>query len=224
MLRVLLLVEGQTEKEFVDKVLKPYLLPNGICPKATIIKTRIRPVSSDDIGGVTSYTKFKRQLKILLLDSDAKAVSMMLDYYRLPSGFPGKDQALSDDCYGNVELFENKLSLDIDHPRFIPYFQLHEFEALLFSSIESIATHFDNEKKLLSELKEILDECNSPEEIDDHPESCPSKRLLKLCFPKYKKRTHGTRIAKKITIEKIRQQCPHFNDWIIKLENLAESQ
>ncbi|MEG3438610.1 DUF4276 family protein [Pannus brasiliensis CCIBt3594] len=33
--------------------------------------------------------------------------------------------------------------------------------------------------------------------------------------------TAASIIARKIGIEKIRQKCPHFNDWLVQFENLA---
>ena len=50
-------------------------------------------------------------------------------------------------------------------------------------------------------------------------ETAPSKRILKI-YPKYQKVTDGIIISKKIVIEKMRQKCHHFNDWIIFMENI----
>jgi hypothetical protein len=40
-------------------------------------------------------------------------------------------------------------------------------------------------------------------------------------FPSYKKTLHGPTTAARIGLEQIRKECPHFNDWIKKLEKFA---
>lgn len=51
----------------------------------------------------------------------------------------------------------------------------------------------------------------------------PSKRIIGL-FPAYKKgssvNAHAYRIARHIGLERMRQSCPHFNEWVSKLEQL----
>jgi len=57
------------------------------------------------------------------------------------------------------------------------------------------------------------------EEINDNPATVPSRRLLTL-FPSYQKTFHGPLIVKKTGLEKIREECRHFNQWLTQLENL----
>ena len=56
--------------------------------------------------------------------------------------------------------------------RFLPYIQMHEFEALLFSRPEVIAEVL-SDAKVVDDLKAIRDEFNTPEEIDDDPLTAP---------------------------------------------------
>jgi hypothetical protein len=52
----------------------------------------------------------------------------------LPADFPAYDQALSAiDPYMRVEVLESAMAADISDSRFIPYIQLHEFEALVLA-------------------------------------------------------------------------------------------
>ena len=60
----------------------------------------------------------------------------------------------------------------------------------------------------------------TPEEINDRPEFAPSKRIADL-FPAYKKTLHGPTTAARIGLNKIREECPHFNEWLKKLEGFA---
>jgi hypothetical protein len=61
----------------------------------------------------------------------------------------------------------------------------------------------------------------TPEEINERPEFAPSKRIIDL-FPAYKKTLHGPTTAARIGLETIRNECPHFNEWMNKLEAFAK--
>lgn len=91
MRRVLLLVEGQTEEAFVDRVLRPHLAPS-VFPRATMLRTKELPAGRPFKGGVTNFAHMKRDIGHLLNDSDA-VVSTIIDYYGLPDDFPGLQQA-----------------------------------------------------------------------------------------------------------------------------------
>jgi hypothetical protein len=99
---------------------------------------------------------------------------------------------------------------------------MHELEALLFSSPEAMAGAFENPGLALS-FSEIVRQCGECEEIDDNPDTAPSRRIAKL-FPGYRKGgsllAHAPIIAKRIGLEGIRSACPHFNSWLAKLEAL----
>lgn len=218
---ILALVEGLTEKRFVDEVIRPYLLTCEIVITPTICTTRINPAGSDYKGGTITYERFKKQLNQLLRSSHSY-VTMMLDYYALHPTFLLNVQEYRN-CFEKVTYIENKLLDDIDHVhRFIPYFQLHEFEGLLFSSPETIAGYFENPESLRIKLAEIRDQFATPEEINDNPKTCPKRRLLNICYPRYDKIFHGPLIAGQIGLETMRSECQHFNEWLTKLENLPE--
>ncbi|MDP2936062.1 MAG: DUF4276 family protein, partial [Dehalococcoidia bacterium] len=48
----------------------------------------------------------------------------------------------------------------------------------------------------------------------------PSKRVLDL-IPKYQKPLLGTLAVLEIGLDTIRKECPHFNDWVTRLERAA---
>ncbi len=96
---------------------------------------------------------------------------------------------------------------------------LHEFEAMMFVSPESIAAAFSN-TALKDKLMAIKAEFDSPEEINDNPQTAPSRRLRTL-FPGYQKPLHGPLVVLEIGLDQIRNECPHFNEWLRKLESLG---
>jgi len=215
--KVLVLVEGQTEEGFIKRVLGPHLAAKEIYLTATIIKTKREIRGPDHKGGINSYKQVKRDLLPLLKDASANIVTTMIDYYALPSDFPGYDERPNGSCYERVEFIENQFSSDINQTKFLPYLQLHEFEALVFASEDKISTTFINVPGKIKQVTAINNSFHSPEEINENPDSAPSKRL-KSIFIEYQKTYHSQLILSQVTIDVLRVKCPHFNSWLTRLE------
>jgi hypothetical protein len=215
--RVLVLVEGQTEETFVKEVLAPYLAPRNIYLQYTILKTRREVDRPDFKGGVVSYHQIRGDVLKLLNDTAAAAVTTMLDYYGLPRDFPGRMTMPAGDSHARAAYLEATFEGDIGSRRFIPFLTLHEFEALMFADPDAIAYEFPSVR---SELHAIRDAFNSPEEINDDPNTAPSKRLKELLGEAYQKTLHGPLITMAIGIETIRRECRHFNEWVEKIASL----
>lgn len=220
MSRVHVLVEGQTEETFMRDVIAPHLQSFGVYLNSTILKTKRVKDAPDHAGGVTSYQRFKNDLLRLLRDTNAIAVTTFLDFYGLPTDFPGRAGLPPGDCFARVAHVEKQIGDDINHYKFIPFLALHEFEALLFVAPESIHEALP-EFDALGELQSIKNDFGSPEKINDSPETAPSKRLIKIFGAAYQKRFYGSLIAGNIGLERIRQECAHFNQWLAKLESLS---
>lgn len=152
----------------------------------------------------------------------------MVDLYGLGRGFPGHPPPEHLSNIEKVRHVEKAVKEDIcqEMPdlradrRFIPYLQLHEYEAILFSDPAAFAIGI-NYPNLQRQFQGIRDEVESPEDINDHPETAPSKRILAAC-PNYRKVIEGTQAAAAVGIPNIRQQCHHFREWIESLEDLAK--
>lgn len=100
---------------------------------------------------------------------------------------------------------------------------MHEFEALLFSDVRVIdATLQDlhGAPNQLRHLQQIVDDYGHPEAINDDPKTAPSKRLAGL-YPGYDKVAFGDLIAEQIGMARMREQCPHFDAWVGRLEELT---
>ncbi len=214
MTRLKILCEGKTECFFVRKILAEPLASKGVF---------VQPIDAQ--GVERKYSKTRKQLLNLLSQDKLAAVTTMLDLYAIPKDFPGRDRASKiTDPTKRVESLEAAFLDDIDETRrFIPYIQLHEFEGLLFSDVKVIAQVVDpdSNERHLKKLSAILDKAGSPEMIDDGSDTAPSKRLKKI-FPQYQKAPNGLLIAQRIGLDPIRSKCRHFNDWISKLEKLAQ--
>jgi hypothetical protein len=104
--------------------------------------------------------------------------------------------------------------------RFIPYIQLHEFEGLLFSELNVFILQIPkNEIANYNELIQTINDNPNPELINDGKETAPSKRLMRI-IKGYNKIVYGSLLAQEIGLEKIRNKCPRFNDWLNLLENV----
>ncbi len=103
--------------------------------------------------------------------------------------------------------------------RFLPYLQLHEFEALLFSDPGAFARGI-YKPHLTEALQRIRAGFPTPEDINDNIETAPSKRIMKL-YAGYRKPLYGSLAALEVGINRMRDECPHFSEWVARIEALA---
>ena len=172
------------------------------------------------------FEHYKIRLKGELHDSVAlnKVVTTMIDLYRLPVDFPGfHDSRGIRDPWERVSFLEDALRKDIDCPQFIPHIQLHEFEALLLAAPDHFRVFYgEGYRDAIAHLEKLSSQCGSPEEIDDGAETAPSKRIIAE-IPAYEhdKAHAGPVIAESIGLSLLRKRCPHFDEWVAKLESLG---
>jgi len=147
----------------------------------------------------------------------------MIDLYAIHTEFPGLNESekLRHSPYKRVEALERAFADDIDDSRFIPYIQLHEYEAYLFSDPAKFGLFYNHHEKAISALKVIADKI-TPELINDGPHSAPSKRIIAE-LPDYEgaKSVVGPQVAELIGLDVIRGKCPHFEEWLSRLEQLG---
>lgn len=148
----------------------------------------------------------------------------MIDLYALHSDFPGRSAAakLHHDPYMRVGSLEAAWRKKTADDRFIPYIQLHEFEAYLFADASKFA-EFDCPHPAIAALQAAADGTDSPERIDDGQNTAPSKRIIDQ-FPAYKKlkTVVGPQMTELIGSRTIRKKCPHFDSWLSRLERLGD--
>jgi hypothetical protein len=222
MIRLHFLVEGATERTFVDEVLKPELSRFNIFPDACCVQTG-RKQGKVYKGGIISYLKLKTELqRRLKQDKHQEArFTTMVDFYALPNDFPGYEKSRKEkSSKKRIEILEACFQADIGDYRFISYIQQHEFEALLFSEPTQFATVYPDKESEILQLISIRSEFPSPEDIND--KMAPSKRIQAI-FPDYGKFKPiiGPLVAMEMGLTKIRAENPHFDDWLKKLEQLS---
>jgi hypothetical protein len=217
--QVMISVEGQTEETFVREVLTEHLWNFDVNATPVLLTTKIVKQGNSFRGGITTYGKVRNDLRRMFQNTNAVAFTTMYDLYKLPNDFPGYSTTPAGSCFDKAAYLEAEFQREINHPRFRPYFQVHEFEALLFVNPVVTARMFPETNKL-RELQEIKNRFNSPEEINNGVTTAPSKRILQL-YPNYDKPLYGSLVAIGVGLENIRVECPHFNEWITWLEGLG---
>ena len=221
MTRVYIVVEGATEESFVSRVLAPVLWPSNVF---------LSPITLGDPGhkgGNTNYARVKKDVVKLLKQDHSAYCSTMLDFYGIGGGFPGTPQPPNLPNLDKVVRIENAVKADIvaqvadarPDIRFLPYLQLHEYEALLFSDPAAFASAI-GQPHLSQQFEMIRRSFPTPEDINDDPNTAPSKRVLNA-YPSYAKVVDGTVAARAVGVDRMRRECHHFDEWVAWLEALA---
>lgn len=222
MIRLHITAEGQTEQGFANKMLRSHLAQYQVMVSARCVLTsRDRRTNKEYRGGLYSYERVKNDIQDWIKgDNHAECrFTTMFDFYALPKDFPGYEEAKSQqDPYQKVKILEEYLQSDIGDWRFIPYIQLHEFEALILADPQKLEEEYLDQAQAIANLITMVGGGN-PELINDGPSTAPSKRILKE-IPGYSKSTAGPAVTERIGIEILREKCPHFNGWISLLEQL----
>ena len=219
MKHVLILVEGQTEEAVINDVLQRHLVAHGVWPIPTILTTKRAKHGPDFKGGVSSYQRIKINIERLLADASAALVTTMIDFYALPKDCPGWKDVPAHAPRARAEHLEAAWRSDVNHPRFEPHLILHETEALIFSNPMACELSFPD-SRAREALAAIGRSFSCPEDIDEGPETAPSKRILRV-VPGYRKAAMGPLAIEEIGLPVIRSQCPHFDAWLRRLEALG---
>lgn len=222
-----IIVEGSSEEVFVNDVLVKHFASLNIFVSSRKIKTGWdRENNKPAKGGLSKYIKFRNDiLRWIQADRNNPKYwyTSMLDLYAFPkdelSPYSKTNQSITDP-YQKVTTLEAAIAQDIDHSQFIPYIQLHEFETFLLVDPDRLITMYPNNQIAINRLKKNIGSMR-PEEINESPQTAPSKRIIQY-LPDYEgqKAQVGPLVAEDIGLAMLRNKCPHFNDWITKLENI----
>lgn len=222
-----ILCEGQTEERFVKEILAPYLQQFNIYPKPILLLTSKKKNAR---GGMLSYAQARRDMEICIRQHQDKGCerhmfTTMFDFYALPEDFPGfAETAGEQDVRHRISLLEQVFAKQFPTDRLIPYLQLHEFEALLFTDISKLSVDYPDAQEQIVQLKAETDSYDDPEMINNHPDTAPSKRIIHALDDRYNynKVKSGTAVASAIGLDAILAKCLHFRQWIDSIKSLAE--
>lgn len=209
MSRIFVVVEGQTEEAFVKEVLLPYLNDCGVYDVTPIV---IHTNTKHYKGGFVNYAHLRNDIVNLLHSEGSNVfVTTFVDFFRIPNTIPHYVEIANRGTHlEQVEMMQKAIDKDIDDHRFSSYIQLHEFEALLFSSNRGFEKWMGDKT---SQTDDIIRKFPNPEDINTSTNGAPSKRLLAI-QPNYDKVMQGNLIALEVGIRQMLGKCPRFSQWV----------
>ena len=223
-IEVIAIVEGKTEEIFINSLLRPYLAQRMVF----ITPTQVSKPGQK--GGAVKFERIKKDLEIHLKQRADTYVTTLVDFYGVRD-WPGIDRVPTNASPAQIAAIVNRatqatvVELFAAHQadrRFIPHIAIHEFEALLFSDSEILATELGIAEE---KVKAVLKACGEPEAINNSPITAPSKRLDGWSRDgEFPKTTAGITVAGAIGIQKMREQCHVFNAWLQRLESIVGDQ
>ena len=222
---LVVIVEGETEQTFVRDQLSAYLGFRNIAAWPVL------PGRNRNRGGIKKWEVARQDIIRTL--RERRYCSTMFDFYAMPGDWPGRAAASNQPWHERARFVEQAIHAEIsetmggsfDRRFFVPYVQLHEFEALAFTDAKALASVVAplgnrNADQLAESFQAIVDEAEHPEAINDSYETCPSRRITSL-VPGYRKRVHGPIVTERIGIATLAARCPHFASWLKRLEELG---
>ena len=217
MKKLIIICEGQTEQSFCKKILKDHLSQYDIEIEF--------PLISHSDGGIVKWIHLKAQIESTLTINPEYYVTTFIDYYGMEyhHDFPNWDVTLTQPIKSDrMDTLEdgmlNDLSVEM-RPQFIPFVQLHEFEALVFSDYDKFEDYYEAREANFAALSAICVANPNPETINNSPLTAPSKRLA-ANIRRYDKIDHGVEICELIGLAIMRSKSLRFDKWIDKLENI----
>jgi len=224
---LIVVVEGQSESGFLKPFLAEHLALRGIDLHVPVIG------SGSAKGGMKfrSFTQVCDELHDFLADRRQPYVTTFLDYYGLPTGTRlGWDFIGPTKASHGVAGIEARLADGVRSAagrlaeRFIPYVQLHEFEALYYADPPLLARVLEASEAVAERFAQERHDAGGCEQINDSQHTAPSKRIERLC-PQYIKgrstRAHAPRLGAQLDLTTVRAACPRFAAWLTRLESLA---
>jgi len=218
---VLVVCEGQTECEFCREVVAPFLSMSGVALAGTLVGKPNRKR-----GGVRPWPVYRAELVRLGKERPDRHVAVLVDYYAMPTDWPGRATAPLRPIAQRGLHVEDAVRTDlaVELPgRFHPCVALHEFESLLFVEPQTVALSIAvgagrvDYESVARELASVKTECGgSVEQINDDPATAPSKRL-KAIIPGYDKVAWGVTAAKDVGLAALRAGCVWLDRWLTEM-------
>ena len=204
----MVLVEGRTEEEFVKQLLITHLREHGVQAAVKVLGPPGRR------GGNVTVDRIAADVK--RLSSNFQAITTLVDFY----GFRRRPTDDVEDLQRRIDrACRDATSRELRDDRVFSYVQRYEFEALLFSDVGAFERSRITPASMAGELESVRQRFGNPEDINDSPETAPSKRIERA-IPGYNKVEHGILVATEVGIDAMKRECPRFAQWLTRLESL----
>jgi Domain of unknown function (DUF4276) len=211
-----ILCEGQTEEMIASDVLGPHFSSAGGYVTWSVLTTKRLAGGPTFKGGVSSWPKLQRELRLLLHDSSTTVLTTLLDYYAFPADAPGMANRPQGSPHDRVRYVESALAKAVDDSRFIPHLVLHEIETWVLANCRRLGEVMGDPGPA-AELQRVVYLESGPELVNDSADTAPSKRIMRA-YPQYAKTIDGPLVIAESGLGAIRRSCPHADDWLRDLE------
>jgi hypothetical protein len=211
-----ILCEGQTEEMLASDVIESHLVGADAYVTWSVLTTK-RPAGGPAFkGGVSTWPKLERELRLLLRDSSTTVLTTLLDYYAFPPEAPGMADRPHGSPHDRVRHVEAALAKAIDDARFVPNLVLHETETWVLADCRRLGEMMGDPGPA-ADLERIVQLESGPELVNDGVDTAPSKRIMSA-YPQYAKTIDGPLVIAEAGLDAIRSTCPHADDWLRELE------
>ena len=209
------ITEGQSERDFINVVLRPYTKSLGLTLNPVVVATGSKHGRPHQ-GGTVKFEVLKPQLDEFL-QLGPVLTTTMFDYVQLHKSFFELPDLSSSSDMPAAEDIEAAMYRALGCPsNFIPYIMQYEFEALLFSTKTNLPNRMNATTEQRAQFLSVFRAFPNPEEINSQSSQSPSRRIKRI-FPRFRKITHGVSALERIGVDAIRQRCPRFNWWLGQL-------
>ena len=227
---LVVIVEGQTESAALQDLLTAHLQARGLSAIFSLIGKR-----GGQGGGHRPFDTLVSDVSYFAKTFPGVHISTCFDYYGLNPKWPDVTAIKAEQIASSLKAAKieatilEAVSVRIDSNvlwdgHFHPHIQLYEFETLLFAAPEILGRELrplSAGDDLKAHFQEIVDQHqNECENINDNVATAPAKRIEAVAQYKKGKTGQARTILPAIGLDRIRQRCPHFNEWISKLESL----
>lgn len=218
MKRLFIYVEGLTEMFFVDRMLRHHLHAHGVKVERPLpAKRDFAP--DGPRGGFINWPAMEADLRDWFADrpdtdmTEARFTTL-LDLYALPSAVPGYPGLRAATTPAHVTAVEAAIRAQLNEPRFFPYLQRHEFEALLLAHPPAFSSIFPGSAAGVAALEAAIAGIE-PEDINHGRATHPAARI-NAAIPDYYelKASHGFWVAAEVGLDRMRARCPRFRGWL----------
>jgi hypothetical protein len=217
MKRLLIYCEGQTEEMIVERLLRPHLGLHGVRVERPILAaTSAAP--GGQRGGFANWRAMEFDLRRLFAadtDPDLRFTTL-LDVYAMPAkvlelaGFAAPVSVVA-----GVEAVEKALHGTFDEPRFKPYLQRHELEALLLADCAALGRVFHRHRQAILQLAADVAVFAHAEDIDHGADTHPAARLA-AAIPGFRnlKASNAYFVLAEAGLDIARARCPRYHAWM----------
>jgi hypothetical protein len=222
MKRLFIYVEGMTEEFFVERLLRHHLHAYGVkVERPLLAKKDFRP--DGPRGGFTNWPAMEADMRDWFAghsdtETSPARFTTLLDLYAMPKEVPGYPGLRAATTEAHVTFIETAIAAKLGEPRFFPYLQRHEFEALLLAHPSALAEIFTDSAPAIAQLERDISGRN-PEDINHGRDTHPAARI-NAAIPNYYelKASNGFCVASAVTLERMRTRCPRFRSWLEQWE------